>query len=175
MGNRLCAIHFFICVYWFAFPDSKVHGANMGPTWGRQDPGGPHVGPMNFAIWFGFHGFHRVAQFIKIVQISLTLYISLWMDDTTLVVYTSHISLWKIFSQLTPVISNKLKHICMWYLASLMGWGYSTNFFHHEFHPFMLNLPTILPVLSHPYLTGISTAQQHWHLSNMNVIPTFKR
>ena len=30
---------------------SKVHGANMGPIWGRQDPGGPHVGPMNFAIW----------------------------------------------------------------------------------------------------------------------------
>ena len=32
-------------------PDSKFHGANMGPIWGRQDPGGPHVGPMNFAIW----------------------------------------------------------------------------------------------------------------------------
>ena len=32
-------------------PDSKVHGANMGPMWGRQDPGGPHVGAMNFAIW----------------------------------------------------------------------------------------------------------------------------
>ena len=32
-------------------PDSKVHGANMGPIWGRQDPGGPHVGPMNVAIW----------------------------------------------------------------------------------------------------------------------------
>ena len=32
-------------------PDSKVHGANMGPIWGRQDPGGPHVGPMNLAIW----------------------------------------------------------------------------------------------------------------------------
>ena len=31
--------------------DSKVHGANMGPIWGRQDPGGPHAGPMNFAIW----------------------------------------------------------------------------------------------------------------------------
>ena len=29
---------------------SKFYGANMGPTWGRQDPGGPHVGPMNFAI-----------------------------------------------------------------------------------------------------------------------------
>ena len=32
-------------------PDSKVHEANMGPIWGRQDPGGPQVGPMNFAIW----------------------------------------------------------------------------------------------------------------------------
>ena len=32
-------------------PDSKVYGANIGPTWGRQDPGGPQVGPMNFAIW----------------------------------------------------------------------------------------------------------------------------
>ena len=32
------------------FPDSKIHGANMGATWGRQDPGGPHVGPMNLAI-----------------------------------------------------------------------------------------------------------------------------
>ena len=32
-------------------PNSKFHGANMGPIWGRQDPGGPHVGPMNFAIW----------------------------------------------------------------------------------------------------------------------------
>ena len=32
-------------------PDSKVHGANMGHIWGRQDPSGPHVGPMNFAIW----------------------------------------------------------------------------------------------------------------------------
>ena len=34
-------------------PDNKVHGTNMGPTWGRRDPGGPHVGPMNLAIWEG--------------------------------------------------------------------------------------------------------------------------
>ena len=43
-------------------PDSKVHGANMGPTWRRQDPGGPHVGHMNLAIWEGF-------QFIYIVNL----------------------------------------------------------------------------------------------------------
>ena len=32
-------------------PHSKAHGANTGPKWGRQDPGGPPIGPMNFAIW----------------------------------------------------------------------------------------------------------------------------
>ena len=38
-------------IYLKMSPDSKVHEANMGPIWGRQDPGGPQVGPMNFAIW----------------------------------------------------------------------------------------------------------------------------
>ena len=32
-----------------------VNGAHMGPIWGRQDPGGPHVGPVNFAIWEDEH------------------------------------------------------------------------------------------------------------------------
>ena len=32
------------------YPDNKGHGANMGPIWGRQDPGGPHVGPMKLVI-----------------------------------------------------------------------------------------------------------------------------
>ena len=32
-------------------PDRKVHGANMGPIWGPQDPGGSHVGPVDLAIW----------------------------------------------------------------------------------------------------------------------------
>ena len=44
----------FWCLYaiWLnKFPDNKAHGANMGPSWGQQDPDGPHVGPMNFAIW----------------------------------------------------------------------------------------------------------------------------
>ena len=31
-----------------SIPDSKVHGANMGPTW---VPGGPHVGLVNLAKW----------------------------------------------------------------------------------------------------------------------------
>ena len=31
-------------------PDSKVHGANMGPTWVLSAPDGPHDGPTNLAI-----------------------------------------------------------------------------------------------------------------------------
>ena len=33
-----------------AYPDSKVHWANMGPTWILPAPDGPHVDPMNLAI-----------------------------------------------------------------------------------------------------------------------------
>ena len=44
-------IHYLLSIPIYYIPDSKIHGANMGPTWGRQDPGGPHVGPMNLAIW----------------------------------------------------------------------------------------------------------------------------
>ena len=44
----------------FNYPDSKVHGANMELIWGRQDPGGPHVGPMNFAFWV--HLIHKRPQ-----------------------------------------------------------------------------------------------------------------
>ena len=32
------------------YPDSKVHGAKMGPTWVLPAPDGPYVGPMNLAI-----------------------------------------------------------------------------------------------------------------------------
>ena len=36
--------------FWQNYPDNKVHGANTGPTWDRQDPAGPHVGHVNLAI-----------------------------------------------------------------------------------------------------------------------------
>ena len=52
------------------YPDSKVHGANAGPTWGRQDPDGSHVGHMNFAIWdiliILTHGGHFQTHFLVI-------------------------------------------------------------------------------------------------------------
>ena len=36
-------------------PDSKITGANMGPIWVRQGPGGPHVWLMNLAICGPFY------------------------------------------------------------------------------------------------------------------------
>ena len=48
-GHRLCSFS----------TTSKVHGANMGPTWVLSALGGSHVGPMNLAIWELFVG-HNV-------------------------------------------------------------------------------------------------------------------
>ena len=45
---------YYNAAYSIVFPDRKSHEANMGPIWGRQDPGGPHICPMNFAFWVIF-------------------------------------------------------------------------------------------------------------------------
>ena len=37
------------------YPDSKVHGANMGPIWGRQDPGGPMLAPWTLLSGYVMH------------------------------------------------------------------------------------------------------------------------
>ena len=53
----------FYCLMRYAYtawniPDSKVHGANLGPTWVLSVPDGPHVGPMNLAIRDAFESVH---------------------------------------------------------------------------------------------------------------------
>ena len=50
-------------------PDSKVHGANMGPIRGRQDPGGPDVDLLHFAIW----GVQVVEIFQSIISLKLNI------------------------------------------------------------------------------------------------------
>ena len=45
-GNRACHPIGVVGGYHSGdLPDSKIHGANMGPIWGRQDPGGPMLAP----------------------------------------------------------------------------------------------------------------------------------
>ena len=52
--EKVCSGYYCSSVTWLSLvaciPDSKVHGAYMGPNWGQHDPGGPHVGPMTLAI-----------------------------------------------------------------------------------------------------------------------------
>ena len=64
----------------------KVHGANMGPTWGRQDPGWPHVDPMNFAIWVVSSGdgmskrfwFKKIILFFKFQESVIVIQCGKW-------------------------------------------------------------------------------------------------
>ena len=55
-------------------PDSKVYGTNMEPIWGRQDPVGPHVGPMNLAIWVCALSFDMVVLYHTFDMKWLTLF-----------------------------------------------------------------------------------------------------
>ena len=53
IGNPIMKIKWFhdyvIFMMWIC-PDSKIHQANMGPTWVLSVPDGPYVGPMNLVI-----------------------------------------------------------------------------------------------------------------------------
>ena len=64
----------------------------MGPIWGRQDPGGPHVGTMNLAIW--------------VCTIYWCLFDLLWMFS---------VDLWDIFFRVLH--SSELLH---WHLGNWM-------------------------------------------------------
>ena len=50
MGQNRVGIGTVLLIMAYGVPDSKVHGANMGPTWVLSALDGPHCGPMNFAI-----------------------------------------------------------------------------------------------------------------------------
>ena len=67
-------------IYWdLAHPDGKIHWANIGPIWGRQDPGGPHVGPMNFAIWADLVGIVALTRMGCFEEISYLTMSGLWL------------------------------------------------------------------------------------------------
>ena len=49
--KAVCVTTIYFQYFDFILPDSKIHGANMGPIWVLSAPYGSHVGPMDFAIW----------------------------------------------------------------------------------------------------------------------------
>ena len=79
---------------WIITPDSKVHGANMGPICGRQDPGGSHVGPVNLAIWDHHHCnpfVHYVVHgLVQDCSISSALAVGIMQSCTKLSMYSLH-------------------------------------------------------------------------------------
>ena len=58
-----------------AIPDSKVHGANMGPIKSRQDPRWPPVGPMNFAILDGIDWYFLICTRLMFMHEHINLYL----------------------------------------------------------------------------------------------------
>ena len=79
------------------YPDSKIHGANMGPTWDLSAPGGPHDSPMNLAIWVSITAYsiaksvtssdgntlHFVVNYLhELHQRDYALKYELWMKNT---------------------------------------------------------------------------------------------
>ena len=65
-----------------AIPDSKVHGAYMGSTWGRQVLGGPHVGPMILVIWDPILGLKCQIIDCPVVHICMLLHGN-WVIDSS--------------------------------------------------------------------------------------------
>ena len=74
-------------------PDSKVDGANMGPTWVLSAPGGPHVGPINLAIWettSHTSGFMHSSFYILHKQVEKMHYFGSWtniLDTSALIMH----------------------------------------------------------------------------------------
>ena len=56
---------------WKQHPNSKVHGAHMGPTWVLSAPDGPHVGPMNLAIRAVHFYFYQVTCWPSLTLVPL--------------------------------------------------------------------------------------------------------
>ena len=107
LGLKQSQVNVFVVA--IGFPDSKVHGANMGLVWGRQDPGGPHVGPMNFATWvcilskgsFQALCFHHNSDLIEMSFCSHPSYSEviimtfwMWHDSTVVVSSAKFIAIW---------------------------------------------------------------------------------
>ena len=54
---------------------------NMGPTWGRQDSGGPHVGHMNLAIWDGLLTFENRSTSVQDFMMTWLSLVTGWFDN----------------------------------------------------------------------------------------------
>ena len=89
-------------------PDGKVLGASMGAIWGRQDPGGPRVGPMNLAIGLVFD--IKVFEYLKwrnFARYRGTLRVKLFIPNDTIWSYGSESSLIRVMPNGLPSVRRQ--------------------------------------------------------------------
>ena len=110
----------FLCVFSrvYVYLDTFLIARFMGPIWGRQDPGGPHVGPMNFAIWnMTTQGFPIImspaSTKLKGVYTGFTLSrvcpsVRLWTESCPLCIFNNTRRIYLIFAHLI----KQLQKIC---------------------------------------------------------------
>ena len=75
----------------------------MGPIWGWWDPGGPHVGPMNFAIW---DIFPQEGIFSKCQQSHLVITTPKGTVTETSPHYTATVIVWFQSRSCSPVVAS---------------------------------------------------------------------
>ena len=64
-------------------PESKVHGANMGPTWALSAPDDPHVGPTNLTIRDSYRLLtKRVTRETIYRPLSISAFVLPWTGET---------------------------------------------------------------------------------------------
>ena len=80
---------------WYIGPDSKVHGANMGPTWVLLAPDGPHVGPRNLAI----RGYINLKYAVPNVTTRVYVYVYIYVYIYTELIYGTKTSMFSILWQ----------------------------------------------------------------------------
>ena len=80
----------------------------MGPIWGWQDPGGPHVGPMNFAIWVRQSYDHLITTIWFLILVSWLFYIQSGPRH--------------LYANLAHVWSN-YRHNTVWLGVECLHWG----------------------------------------------------
>ena len=60
------------------YPNNKANGDNIGPTWVLSAPDGPHVGPMNLAIWGNSPGQQQSSYWQSCLEILEKLHTRKW-------------------------------------------------------------------------------------------------
>ena len=86
-------------------PDSKVHGANMGPTWVLSAPDGPHVGSMNLVI----RNCLTIPVNWVIINFDTRLYPLLRQANTVIIIIHANLSLTLIWSRVWNLVPKKVR------------------------------------------------------------------